>query len=1200
MRARSVILNIIALGLFPMLVLGQEGRGTICGRVTDSTGAVVVGAEVRVTNSETQSSASARTNESGNYTIPYLLPGTYTLTAEIAGFKKAERPGVEVRVGDMLNIDIPLQVGNRAETVEVSATAPLLESATVSIGQVVDQRRLTELPIQAGNAEELVLLAPGVVNTTNLKARKTSFANAASQLTTDGGAEFSNEFTIDGVPNTFAVGSNPVVAFQPPPSAVSEFKVQTSAFDASLGHTPGAVINLISKGGTSQFHGEAHEWLANSALDAPTFFLNRSGQQKQVYQDNRYGASIGGPVRIPRVHNGTQRSFFYYAWEANKWGKPTAVVGTVPTAAEKQGDLSALLALGSKYEIYNPFSTKDAGNGRFKRDAFMCDASGNPLTPDVNRIQHPGPTDKACNKIPASLIDPVAKNIMSYYAAPNTLGTSEGVNNYTRATNDMFNYYVHFFRFDHNFSENNRLFVRLDFDHQLEEQSNFYGNLATGLKLTRNNHGLAVDDVLVLSPSHVLNLRYGLTQEETPERRRSSGFDATSLGFSPAFLGLLSQNSARFFSIPSAFPNVFISTKALTSPCQGPCTGTFSGFGNFRDGDGTTTGVLHNLAATFDTSRGNHHLRYGTDLRLYRSFGERGGYDVSPGLQFLPTYTNGPNDNSPAAPIGQEFAAFLLGIPAGQMTRSDSYATQDKFVGLFIQDDWKVKPKLTFNIGLRYEYESPETERYNRAVRGFDLTTPNPIQAQAVSNYQQNNLNQITGIPVDQFRVLGGLMFAGPNARGFWEGQKDVFLPRVGLAYQINDTTVVRTGYGIFYDTLGVNRSPAIQSGFTASTPINASLDSGLTYMATTVNPFPNGLLAPLGAAGGLQTFLGQDLKVYPFKRLQPYAQRWAFSVQRLIAGQFLVDVGYVGNRGIALPVDRELNAISQQYLGTSPERDDTTINRLNQQVLNPFFGINSVYPKFTTRANLLRPYPEFGSITETQSIGYSWYHSLQVRAEKRFSRGYTVNLAYTWSKSLEAISFLNPGDAALDRSISRNDRPHRVVISGLYELPFGRGRSFASNIPKVLDYLIGGWQLNGVIAKQSGPPLKFGDVILRGSVKDIPLPPDQRSVDRWFNTSLFETSPSKQLDPTFQIRTFPQYLAAVRGDGQSKWDFSLIKYFQITERTRLQFRAETYDVLNHPNFDTPNMTVTSKSFGTINSQGGLSREFQFALKLTF
>jgi hypothetical protein len=1052
----------------------QEGRGTISGKTTDETGAVIPGVEVRVTNRETGATGRAQSNESGNYTIPYLLPGLYDLTAETAGFKKLERQGIEVRVGDVLNVDISLQLGDRAESVSVTVAVPLLESSNVSLGQVVDQRRLTELPIQAGNAEELVLLTPGVVNTTNLKARKASFNNAASQFSTDGGAQFSNEFTIDGVPNTFAVGSNPIVAFQPPQSAVSEFKVVTSAFDASLGHTPGSVVNLITKSGTSQFHGELHEWFVSSALDAPTFFVNRAGQPKQVYQDNRYGASVGGPVVLPRLYDGSRRSFFFYAWEGNTWGKPTSVVGTVPTDAERNGDLSALLALGPNYQIYNPFTTQPAAGGHFTRLPFMCDGAGNPLTPDARGIQ---PAGTPCNKIPASMIDPVARRIMSYYAEPNTAGNADGTNDYTRATNDTFDYYVHFFRFDHNFSDTNRLFVRADYDYQLEDQSNFYGNTATGILLTRKNRGLAVDDVLVLSKSSVLDVRYGLTNTRTPERRRSAGFDVASLDYSQNLLGLLNPATA-------TFPNVYIGTKALTKPCSGPCTGTFSGFGNFRDGDGTTEGTIHDIAATLNTFRGNHNLRYGVDLRLYRSSGSRGGYDVAPGFQFLPTYTSA-SDTAAAAPIGQDFAAFLLGIPSGQMTRSSPYSTRENYVGLFVQDDWKATSKLTLNAGLRYEYEAPETEALDRAVRGFDGTTPNPIEALAIANYARNPIPEL---PVSQFHVLGGLMFAGPGAHNLWEGQKLNFQPRLGLAYKLTPSTVLRAGYGLFYDTLGVNRSAAIQTGFTATTPINTSLDNGLSYVATTANPFPNGLQAPLGAAGGLTTNLGQSLTVYPLRRQQPYAQRWSVGIEQLLPGEFLIDAAYVGNRGRHLPVLRELNAIPPQYSSRSPERDQQTIDFLSQKFPNPFFGINNVYPKTISRADLLRPYPEFGSITETESIGYSLYNALQLRAEKRFSHGYTLNVAYTYSRAMDALTFLNPSDTKPWYGLSDNDRPHRLVVSSLYELPFGRGRRFGANVPRAFDAVMGGWQLNGVFAMQSGPAIAFGDVILRGSASDVAL----------------------------------------------------------------------------------------------------------------
>jgi hypothetical protein len=1166
MSMKTFAFAVAAFALCGVNAFAQESRGTITGRVVDASGATIAGAQVRVTNRETGATATAETNEAGNYTIPYLAPGAYNLSAEFKGFKRTDRPGIEVRVNDVLSVELKLEVGSAAESIEVAGGTPLLETSTVSLGQVINERQIQDLPIQAGNANELVLLAPGVVNSTNLRQRKSSFNSASSQFTTNGNALYSNEYTIDGVPDTFFNGgASPLIAFQLPENAVAEFKVQTSGFDSAIGHTPGAVLNTISKSGSNGLHGEVHEWIINSALDASTFFQNASGGAKPVYQDNRYGASLGGPVWIPKVYNGKNKTFFFYGWEGNQWGKPTANIGTVPTAAEKNGDFSALLALGPQYQIYDPFSTVAAANGRFSRTAVPN------------------------NIIPADRIDPVARAIEAYYPAPNTVGTAAGLNNYTRNTKDIFDYNVHVVRVDHNFSDRNRAFVRLNYDKYLETDSAFSGNIAGGLNLTRINRGGVVDDVIVLNSSTILDLRYGLTQEETPENRPSRGMDLATLGFSQNLLSLLNPST-------QTFPQVFLNTKAPTNRCTGSCTGTFSGFSNFNSGDGTLTGIVHDWAATLSTLRGNHTLRYGVDARLYRTFGFNGGFDVSPQLTFLPTYTNGPLDNATVAPLGQEYASFLYGIPSGQMTRSASFASQNVYYAGFIQDDWKLTPRLTLNAGLRYEYESPMSERFDRAVRGFDRTDANPIAAEAIANYAKNPIPQI---PVSQFQVRGGLMFAGPNGHQLWNGNNGNWLPRIGLSYQLDDKTVIRAGYGIFYDTIGVNRTPEIQTGYTATTPIQASLDNGLHFVATTANPFPNGLQTPQGSAGGLQTNLGQSLTVYPVNRIQPYSQRWAFTVQRVFAKEFLVEAGYTGNKAIHLGVDRNINATPNQYLSTSPFRDNATINALSTTVANPFYGINSIYPQKIAVADLLRPYPEFGDITETQPLGYSWYHSLQIRAEKRFSHGYMLGASYTFSKNMEATSFLNAGDAAVNRSISSLDRPHRVNLHGILELPFGKGRPFASHLPKALDALAGGWQLNNIFTYQSGAPLSFGNVIFLGDLHDIPLSSGERSVNRWFNTGAgFVTASAQQL--ASNIRTFPKYLAGVRGDGQTDWNLSLFKHFKIKERATLEFRFEAYDLLNHPNFSDPNTTVTSSAFGMVTSQAGLSREFQGALKLTF
>ena len=1132
----------------------QESRGAISGRVTDSSGSVLPGAQIHILNTATEAGLDTRSNDTGLFTVPFLLPGAYDITVDLAGFKKLERRGIEVRVNDNVNLDLQMDIGDSSQRVEVTASTPLLETANTSLGQVVDRRRMTELPIASGNAAELVLLAPGTTNATNLRSRKAAFNNGPSQVVSNGNAQYSNEFTIDGVPNTFASGTSPRVAFSPPQTVISEFKVLTTFYDAAIGHTPGSVVNLVTSSGTNQLHGEVHEFFSNSALDAPDLFTNRAGNKKVVYQDNRYGGSIGGPVRIPKVYDGRNKTFFFYGYEGNKWGVPGSTVATVPTAAEKSGDFSQLLALGPQYQIYDPATTTNLGNGHYGRQPF------------------------AGNIIPATRIDPVASAIAQYWASPNSAGRADGTNNYTRSVKAKEDYYTHFVRVDHNVSENHRLFFRLDYDWWQEDKSDLYDNLSTGVILHRINRGLAFDDVYVLSPTTVFNFRYGITEQDFPEQRRSRGFDLASLGFSPSLIGLTDPSLA-------TFPRVQFSP--------------FSGFGDWETGDGTNTGLVHSFNGNFTTLARSHSLHYGIDFRVYRAFQVRFPYDISPSLSFDSTYTRGPFDNSAPASIGQELTSFLLGIPStsSQMQQTASYADQELYYGLFLQDDWKVSRKLTLNLGLRVEHETPVTERFNRAIQGFDYTAVNPIEAQATANYAKNPIPEL---PLSNFQVLGGLQFAGgQSGRELWRGQSIELLPRIGLAYQLDTKTVIRTGYGIFYDTLGTNRSPAIQTGFTATTPVTPTYDNGVTFVANTANPFPNGLQTPLGAAGGLTTNLGRNLTVYPLNRVLPYAQRWSFGVQRELRGGFLLDASYVGNHGIRLSVDRELNYTDPRYLSTSPTRDQQAISYLSQQFPNPFYGLDSVYSQTISRANLLKPYPEFGSIQETEPNGYSWYHSLQAQVVKRFSHGYTLNVAYTFSKIIEATSYLNPSDPMPWRGIGTFDRPHRIVVSGIWELPVGRGRSFASHAPGWVDAAIGGWQLNAVVSHQSGAPLNWGNIIFNGDIKDITLPGDQRAVDHWFNTDAgFVRSSSAQL--ASNIRTFPLRFSGIRGDGQSLWNLSAVKYFPLTERIRLQFRAECYNALNHPNLNDPNVSVTSGAFGTVSGQDGSPRQFQLAAKINF
>jgi hypothetical protein len=377
------------------------------------------------------------------------------------------------------------------------------------------------------------------------------------------------------------------------------------------------------------------------------------------------------------------------------------------------------------------------------------------------------------------------------------------------------------------------------------------------------------------------------------------------------------------------------------------------------------------------------------------------------------------------------------------------------------------------------------------------------------------------------------------------------------------------------------------QAGFSQSTPIQASLDNGQTYQATLTNPLPTGLLPALGSAGGLATNLGQNISAFDPNVKPPYSQRWSIGVQRFLPGKFVLDVSYVGNRSTHLAVSQQANATPAQYLSTSPFRDQTAINSLTQSFTSPFAGLNSVFGSTITRATLLEPFPEFGTIAIQRSMGYSWYNSLQVKADKRLARGVSMQMGYTWSKYMQATEFQNASDSRPYRTISDSDRGQVFTLSGVWELPLFRKRRF------------GGWQLNGTAVRQSGTPLGFGNALFIGNVGDIPLSKDQRSVDRWFNTDAgFNKVSAQQL--ANNIQTFPIRFSGIRSDGQSTWNFSLFKDFKIAEKAKAQFRAEVYNSMNHPSFDVPNTTPTNSSFGAVTAVVSEPRNWQLALKLSF
>lgn len=1155
----------------PALAVAQ--RAQIVGRVADPSGAVIPEAEISLRNVETGIKYPTRTNESGHYSVPFLAPGNYEIAVQKTGFRPVSRTGITLEAGQVLRLDFVLDVAQVTEVVEVSAPVPLMATDTASVGMVFESKTLSEVPLRGGGIYGVLrLLAMPTVRALTSVIDPTT-AQAGVQMSVAGSKDQRIEVTVDEMPQMF--GGFP--AKMVPTEAVEEFRVEIFPVDASIGHTSGGIANATLRSGTNELHGRLWEHHSNRAMTAMNYFAKQwlndpatgpvtpekkaQAETRNVW--NRYGVTLGGPVVLPGLYQGRNRSFWAFTWEGFRRAQSGGSLLTVPTSAQRQGNFSDLLRLGSQYQIYDPATAQLGPQLRVRRDPF------------------PG------NIIPSSRLDPVARRLLTHWPLPNTAGSADGRANYF-SPNPFWTWAnSHNVKLDHHVSERHRLSASLFFWDQFftepAEQYFYRHSKATGRGTDDTVRRGSLDYVYVLSPRSVLNVRGGRNYMIRRTNPWSQGLDLTSLGFPAALAALAGPDGAHF-------PQLAVDAYATL-------------------GSVSRSHSAHDImvgAVNFSRMLGQHSIRTGVDLRALRwNTYSRG--NAAPRFDFTTTYTRGPLDNSPASPIGQGLASFLLGLPTGGgIDRNAAYSEQTVYRGFYFQDDFRLTPRLTLNLGLRYEYEGPTTERYNRSIRRFLEEVPNPIEPLARANYAAAPLPEI---PLERFRVMGGLTFAGVGGepRTLWQGDRNNWAPRLGFAYSLNQRTVLRGGYVVLYDQLGVDRRHVVQTGFSQRTLIVPSLDNGLTFRANLQHPFPEGLQEPPGASLGLRTFLGRGISYFYPQPQAPRMQRWMLSLQRELPGQVAVELAYVGNRGSSLATTRDINPTPRQYLSTAPFRDQAVIDYLTAQVRNPFFGMpefagTSLAGRTVARMQLLRPFPHFGgAVSASRPLGSSWYHSLQLRSRRRFANGWSYQAAYTWSKLIEADTFLNPTDLDPHRVISSLDRPHRAAVAGIWELPLGKGRKWGSDWRGLPQVVLGGWQLQGMYNAQSGEALSFGNVLFIGDIKDIPLPPEQRSLSRWFNTEAgFERDPRKQL--ANNIRTFPLRLAGVRAPGVHVLDLALVKLFQIRERLRMELRGDLYNVFNHIDPQAPDTSPTSSLFGRITASkgGAAARWLWLAAKISF
>ncbi len=1138
----------------------QEYRGTVTGVVTDVSQAVIPNVEVHLTNTATNVSFRTTSTTTGAYSFRLLEPGIYKLRAEAAGFKPLAVEAISVGTTQSVGLNLQLQVGDISQTVEVTAQAPLLNTQSGDSGQTIDKSRIEDLPMLGRSPFALARISPGVITVGMLNETKPYDVGGQSFVSIGGGRRYNTEFAINGVPNILPVGYfSGRVAYTPPADATEEFRVITNAFDAQYGHTGGGVITVTTKSGTNQFHGSLYEFLQNDKFNATNFFVNSAGGTKPPRRYNQFGGSIGGPLVIPKVFNGKDRMFFFFSYEGIRNAAPGASYATVPTGEMRSGDLSALAS--RKTTLYDPATAAKDASGNWMRLPF------------------------AGNRISADRISPIARNILAAVPPPNLPG-ADLENNYfsSSGSSDIYNNFLG--RLDYNISQKQRLFFSIGQYTTNNLLSDLFKTIATGSRQQGPKQIISFADTYTVSPSFLLDVRLGYTGYSGNNVPKNIGFDVASLGFPKS---LASQ------MVEAAFPRIEMTY--------------FTGFGTGNRATHATTQAHTYFASAAATKiHGAHNTRFGFEGREKQD-NEWDRLNTAGFYTFNGQYTAGPG-LSAGPGFGHDFATFLLGLPStGQIDVQAPASMRGRYYAVWVQDDWKITPSLTLNLGLRYDMESAAFERHNRVLAGWLWGESNPIEKQAVANYA---LAPDAVMPVSQFKVQGGVRFAGENGTpsSVWDRDWERIQPRLSLAWNpaiLNRRLSFRAGAGITNYSLAPPGTGYWQYGFSQTTQFTPSLDNGATFVATLQNPFPNGIDQPVGSSLGPLTYLGLANIALTRKQLPPRYNHYTASIQYQFTRTDVLEVNYSGSVLVHTPgTNYPVNYIPVEYMGKAVTRDTTAINFLSAPVKNPFQGlvpVSTPLGKATIpRMQLLMTYPEFGAVGRAgdnsgsitnQAVYFAW--------ERRMSKGLNVLANYMISKQLWARDKKNPQDTMFERRVGSEDRPQQFTMSASYELPFGRKKAFLAGQGGIGDRIVSGWQIGGIYFAQSGAALTWGALIYTGaSYGELNNVPGGRSINQWFNTTVFNKNAGDQPNTTYQLRYSPLAVGPARAPGVNSLDMSFSKRTPIRERLDLQFRADFFDFLNHPNWGSPNVTPTSAAFGKITGQANLPRTAQLGLRLTF
>jgi hypothetical protein len=1206
---------------FPAAARAQEFRGTISGAVTDPTGAVVPGATVEVREVNTGTISRTKSDSAGQYVVPFLLPGDYALKITAPGFQTVARGGITLQAQEHPIVSIALPIGESGTTVNVTSDVPLVDQSNASVGQVISTESVADLPLNGRTPTTLTELSVGVISNNAPQLVHPFDNNAGNSWSIGGTPKQTSEVLLDGAPDLTLLGAT---AYSPTQDSVQEVSIRPFDTDASFGHTIGGVVNQITKQGTNGLHGTVYEFYQTAGLDANAWFNKAvvppaAIKSRSNAHFHQFGFTLGGPVIIPKLYNGKDKLFFFGAFERVRDLTPLSQTLTVPTTAERNGDFSALLTAGC-------ISTANPTGAYTVNSSSVAICNGTTAT-DPNQLYNPNGATLSGGKVSRNAIannnlasvqaiNTVAAAYLALIPGPNTTGSATGVGNYvsnTGATKDLFN--NQFGRLDYNFSARDHVFGDYRHNHLAQSKNDFFNNGSTGTLLYRENFGVTVDNVFTVNPSTILDTRINWTLYNEVHGTPAQQYSAATVGL-PASLGAAATES----QLPCiSFAGATCTTNATS----------FQGLGDNTSAFDPTT----NYQAFVDVVKviGRHTLKLGFDGRQYRlsvrNFGNAAG-SFAFGTNFVGNPVNGFTPT-----FGGDLASFYFGLPSSGSIDNNARADYHSYyMGNFLQDDWRVSDHLTLNMGVRYDIDTPFREKNNATVNGFNPAATNVDSAAATAAFKTTTA---TGpgftSTVSSINTLGGLTF--PTSGGAVYNTNNGFLsPRFGFSYSPKPSTVFRGGFGIFVQPEGLsslNSSGSVsstalsnQEGFSATTNETVTNNNYQNFATTLSNPFASGFQQPVGSSLGASTFLGQTISFLAPVQHDPYSERWDLGVQRSLTNSLLLEVLYVGNHSVHLPVGTQnLNAPRLQYLTTNPYRNQNLATAYATTVANPYATLlpngGTANGATVAYSNLIYPYPQFGTAAvneQNQTIGQSYYHSGIIHVEQRKKHGLTLTANYSFSKLTEADSFLNDEDTFLNHRVSPFDHTHHFTVGSTYELPFGKGKAFSFGGSRLMDVIFGGFVINGIYQFQTGAPVLFSaDLPLKPGMtaKNITIQPHLATLPTSgmpaLNTSVFVTQNPNDGPTTIAAATctatpsacdgsqfinnstysfhYRTPISSVRIDGFNNLDASLLKDFHISSGKYLQLRFETYNLMNHPAFAQPNVTSSSATnFGYIPS----------------